>query len=299
MFYNKISDVAFIKNNFFLDQPSFQIRNYIHQSSKKNFVFKNGTPSFKKKFNKTVFSTLYSTAASFNYWHWILEVLPKIALLEKLKLKKEIDLFLFPSLNKNFQSESLDLLKIPKKKRLSADKLNHIYARKFFSCDHPFIKKNQIKEDTNIPYWLINWLKKKFLKKVKRKSPINIYIDRSDSQIQNRKIINENEIKEHLIKKKFKFIKLSDYSFKKQIELFFNAKCVIGLHGAGFVNIVFCKKGTKIVELSTTGKNNPIESLAKKNSLNYYKIIPNKKKISQRSQDVLGEYNLNLLKKLI
>ena len=53
------------------------------------------------------------------------------------------------------------------------------------------------------------------------------------------------------------------------------------------------------MELSTTGKNNPIESLAKKNSLNYYKIIPNKKKISQRSQDVLGEYNLNLLKKLI
>ena len=299
IFYNKIADVAYIKDNFFLKEPSTQISEYIHRPSKTNYVFQNGTPKFKKNLNKTIFSTLYTTASSFNYYHWIIEVLPKLAILESSHLKKKVDYYLFPSLKKRFQNESLDLLNIPKKKRLSADKFSHIQAKKILSCEHPYIRKNQLKEDTNYPGWLIYWLKKKFLRKIKKKKSINIFIDRGDSLIQNRKILNEGEIKKYLLKKNFKFIKLSNYSFKKQIELFFNAKCVVGLHGAGFVNIIFCKKGTKIVELSTVNKLNPFESLAKKNNLKYFKIFPNEKSIGQRSQDVTGKFSLKLLQKII
>ena len=32
---------------------------------------------------------------------------------------------------------------------------------------------------------------------------------------------------------------------------FFNAKKMVGLHGAGFANIVFCKPNTKILELQS------------------------------------------------
>ena len=147
---------------------------------------------------------------------------------------------------------------------------------------------------------MVNQLdKKKFVKNIAKKPSINIYIDRGDSKVKNRQIVNEEEIKEYLKKKNFKFIKLSNCSFKKQIKLFSKAKCVIGLHGAGFVNIIFCKKGTKIVELSYLGKNNPIEILAKKNSLKYHRILPNSKKKNQRLQDIIGKYDVKTLQRII
>ena len=71
------------------------------------------------------------------------------------------------------------------------------------------------------------------------------------------------------------------------------------MHGAGFVNIIFCKKGTKIVELSYLGKNNPIEILAKKNSWKYHRILTNSKKKNQRSQDIIGKYDVKALQRII
>ena len=79
-----------------------------------------------------------------------------------------------------------------------------------------------------------------------------IYIDRNveNSSFQpQRTIINEDEIKEYLIKHNFIIVKLHDIKFREQVDLFQNAECIVGLHGGGFGKIVFCKHGTKIVEL--------------------------------------------------
>ena len=40
------------------------------------------------------------------------------------------------------------------------------------------------------------------------------------------------------------------------------------------------------MELSTVKKLNPLESLAKKNNLKYFKIFPNEKSIGQRSEKI-------------
>ena len=60
--------------------------------------------------------------------------------------------------------------------------------------------------------------------------------------------------------------------FIDQVHAFYNAECIIGLHGGGFANIVFCKPKTKIIELKGLYSGNPIENLAKKNNLNYSSI---------------------------
>ena len=54
--------------------------------------------------------------------------------------------------------------------------------------------------------------------------------------------------------------------------MFHNAECIVGLHGAGIVNVVFCKPGTKIIELRGISTGDTIKSLSKKNDLNYCAI---------------------------
>ena len=70
----------------------------------------------------------------------------------------------------------------------------------------------------------------------------------------------------------FVSIKLHELKFIDQVQLFYNAECVVGLHGGGFANIVFCKPKTKIIELKGIYSGTPIENLAKKNDLNYTSI---------------------------
>ena len=77
---------------------------------------------------------------------------------------------------------------------------------------------------------------------------------------------------EYLLDKNFTIVKLHETKFINQINLFYDAECVIGLHGGGFGNIVFCKPGTKIIELKSSTASDAIKNLAKKNDLNYISL---------------------------
>ena len=59
-----------------------------------------------------------------------------------------------------------------------------------------------------------------------------------------------------------KNLTMSDYSFSDQ-RPFYNASEIIGLHGAGFANIIFCKQGSKIIELRPNTAGDRIKNLAK------------------------------------
>ena len=50
---------------------------------------------------------------------------------------------------------------------------------------------------------------------------------------------------------------------------FRNADTIVGLHGAGFANLVFCTPSTKIVEIKANPNDIVIKSLANKNNLTY------------------------------
>ena len=65
---------------------------------------------------------------------------------------------------------------------------------------------------------------------------------------------------------------MSEYNFIEQVNIFYNANCVIGLHGAGFANIVFCKKNTVVLEIKSNTTGDVIRNLARSNKLKYSNI---------------------------
>ena len=88
-------------------------------------------------------------------------------------------------------------------------------------------------------------------------------------------------------------------SFEDQINLFKNATDVVGLHGAGFANIIFCKSNTKIIELKPIHAGKVIANLANNNDLDYRDISIEPSKHSHNNQQGLINVPINLLEKKI
>lgn len=278
IYTDTVKDTAFIIDNKIIEGPSFQHRELRNSDAKNNIVLTKGTPKKNIKINGSVFSLLSGGGANSNYWHWMFDVLPRLEILKKNENLGEIDYFLFPDVAEKYQKETLDVLNIPYSKRLSSIKYRHIESKKVMAVDHPYVlKNNPAVEITNIPLWIINFLRKSFLKKDQNKNGFSkkFYIDRKDSKSNvsyARKIINEDEVKSLLLQDGYSIITLSELSFVDQVNLFNNATHIVGLHGAGFANFSFCEPKTMVLELKPISAGPVCENLAKNLNLDYKEI---------------------------
>ena len=81
---------------------------------------------------------------------------------------------------------------------------------------------------------------------------LKIYLSRQNSSYRN--IINEGDVTEEIKKIGFKILDLNNLEITKQIEYFSNAEIIISATSSALTNIVFCKKGTKIIEITPNYK---------------------------------------------
>jgi capsular polysaccharide biosynthesis protein len=96
-----------------------------------------------------------------------------------------------------------------------------------------------------------------------------IYVSREDTP--KRKMLNEAELCDRLKAEGVEIMVPSGYSIAEQIEIFRNAKTVIGPHGAGLTNVVFCQQGATLYEIMRDrGLNPSIAHLAHSTGLNYW-----------------------------
>ena len=298
LYSDSVNNTAFIKKKKILDGPSFQIRNLANTDAKHNIVFKINTPKFVKNFKGSILCLLSGGAGKNNYWHWMFDVLPRIKIASECLNLKNISLFLLPDIKYRFQIETLKILGIADK-IISGQKYKHIAAPKIYATTHPWQKtKSAHKDIGNVPKWISIWLRETFLKrKSKKKFFSKIYIDRSDSlsNLSNlRRIINEDELKSLLIKYNFKFLKLSDFKIQDQIKIFYSAKTIIGNHGAGFTNILFCKRNANIVEFVNPHTSNLTRNICSHLDLNYFKM--NCKVVGKNTKDQNNNIRINIKK---
>jgi hypothetical protein len=176
------------------------------------------------------------------FYHWCFEVLPRLHLAEK---AGHSSCLLYVEANFPFQKESLELLGIKAHQMINAHEYEAVYAPQLIIPSIPHTPTT----------WACNFLREQFLPKITKRSPLRLYVSRSDAS--RRRILNEAEVLDLLKKYHFECVHLSKLSFKEQVELFYRAEAVVGPHGAGFSNLVFCGPKTPFLEIFSPAYFNP------------------------------------------
>jgi len=178
---------------------------------------------------------------SFNYFHWFLDALPRLVIIEEY-LENHVLILPEELKQQRFIVESLAFFNIEIKfstlaKRLHVSELllpTHLALSGNFNRTALLkLREKFIPDDTIEPF---------------RK----IYISRSKAL--KRKITNEMELTEMLVQFGFEIHCFEDYELAKQIALMKETKYLIGLHGAGLTNMLFMPPRGKILELRKEGE---------------------------------------------
>ena len=238
-----------------------------------NNIFEQRYFTVPEKLEGTVFTLLSGGAGINNISHWFLDVLPRLHLLRKSGLYDKIDWFVVPSLNYDYQTETLDMLGIPREKIIAGDKHSHIAADCIVASTAPR------GSHTLVPEWLCQYLRDAFLPLVEEEQGADekadgsyIYISRSDSSVRN--VLNEQELLQKLEPYGVKSIVSSRLSVLEKIRLFSKARVVVSATGAGLISMMFCKPGTKVLEIFNEGfVVEPFYDIADKIDLDYEYII--------------------------
>ena len=114
--------------------------------------------------------------------------------------------------------------------------LNTIYDYAFIASKPPYMWDKKI-------YKFFSYFKKNV------PSSKSIYISSSNSKNNIIKLVNDNELEKELKLNNIEIIHSENLSLDEQINTFSSAKTIIGPHGAGITNILFCNDKPRIIEL--------------------------------------------------
>ena len=293
-------NLAIIKNNIIIPEISYQQVKGELKSVEFNSCILKGTPRIKKKIKGTVLN-LAQGASGDNFFHFLLDIIPKIWLTNSSISKDEINYFYVNKIY-TWQKGIFKIIGIDEKKLLDASIYRHIHVDKLIAVTHPWYEKGFIQNEVKLlPSWIINKNRKKFLPIIKsnKENRTKLFLDRSGSIFSHCKILNNEELIQYLEKKGFEIYKPEKQDFLKQIQKFNDSNIILGAHGAAFTNIIFCKEKTNIIEIiPVTHPNKKCERISKILNLNYYRY-----ETKDTSKDEINPYNikvdLNYLENLI
>ncbi len=193
-----------------------------------------------------------ATAWSNVYFHWMLDVLPRIDLLRRAGMLSSIDAFVLPEITQSFQRESLDRLGIEEARRIEA-----VDPWRFHLLASELIVPSLPSRLDAPQRWACEFLRNQFGRVVQagKRSGRRLYLSRSNAR--GRRVLNEKGVLGSLLPLGFELILLDEMSLEEQATLLMEAACVVGPHGAGLTNIVFCRAGTVVVDVFAPSYFNP------------------------------------------
>jgi capsular polysaccharide biosynthesis protein len=175
--------------------------------------------------------------SSFAYFHWIVESLPRLKLLQP--FLGALDGLFVPSNLERQLTESLIAMGVRKEQLFPLEMTSHVQPENLLVPSYC--------AGLNIPEWVPAFLRASVLAESAPHAGRKLYISRSDAS--KRRVLNEGEIVSLLGKRGFEVIALRELDFRSQAELFDQADVVVGAHGAGLANVAFCRPDTKVIEL--------------------------------------------------
>ncbi|NEO92712.1 MAG: glycosyltransferase family 61 protein [Moorea sp. SIO3G5] len=203
------------------------------------WILKNKLPL--KEHQSYVF-LLYTNWCS-NYFHWLFDNLARLEFLDYFEdISREIKVYV-PNNLLPFQKESLAALGI---KNIEPIGEFNIRVKHLVVPNFPLEQQGYDLEQ-------IYWLRDKIYNNIGIANEMsklpnqNILILRKTES--GRSLINQEEVLHALKPLGFQGYYLEKLTFQEQVQLFSNANCVVGVHGAGLANIIFAKQPMTVIEI--------------------------------------------------
>lgn len=174
------------------------------------------------------------------YFHWLVEIVPALLVAMADPKLAGLPIVMRPT-PRRFQQETLQALGL---------------APRFVTED--FVQADEIAFPSRLLHWngktrlspeavsLARKFARDYLGLAALQGDRRIYVSRGDAS--RRRVIGEQSIIAMLAEYGFEPVRLTEFSLRDQVALFQSASAVIGPHGSGLGNIVFCAKGTRVVE---------------------------------------------------
>ena len=175
------------------------------------------------------------------YYHWMFDILPRIHVLKNSVEYDSIDNFIINYQANKFQKETLSRAGIAPEKIIASNNNWNFHLQVEQLIVPSLASPNDVPSKA-----ACNYLRSLFENELKNPgAKKKIYIQR----LNGRRVINEDELVPLLQDLGFETVNPETLTVAGQVSLFAGADAVIGPHGAGLTNIVFCKPGTVVIDL--------------------------------------------------
>jgi hypothetical protein len=189
-----------------------------------------------------------STRGDDNFYHFMTDVLPRLALLDACADAPPIDAFYVPT-NRAFQRELLDLLGVTKVPIVDSRERPHVRARQALIPTLP-------DEHLQTPAWVVSWLREKLLPADLPTPSRRLYITRPPAK-GTRVVSNEDAVSRVLERYGYEPVDPGTMTVAEQIRTFASASAIVAPHGAALANLTFASPGLDVLELFAPDYVNP------------------------------------------
>ncbi|MFD1145342.1 glycosyltransferase family 61 protein [Larkinella insperata] len=223
-------------NQLYLRFISFPWGKTLHPASTLPYVGKNVG-----EIEKAIY--LITPEAPNNYYHWVVDLLPRLLVLTKYSLSDLKDrVIILHHTAKSYETNYLAMLGIEKEKVFRLKPFETVKVKDLVVADYYGLNK---------PF--AAW-KKEILDQLSANKPRlpkkKIYLLRGKQA--KRSLIGEERLVAMLEKLGFTIVNPQGMTVEEQINTLREAEVVVALHGAALTNIIFCEPQTLVVELRST-----------------------------------------------
>lgn len=180
-----------------------------------------------------------------NFYHWLLEVVPRISLMKRAGLTS--DWYIIDS-QSNFQRRILSMLGIELDRVIQPHYGMHLFLDKLVRPSEPGVVAT-LDFAASVKEQLKNHVETK-----RRDAPLRIYISRRNAA--HRKVANELVLQQWLNRKGFETVDFESIDFAEQVRLVSSADAIVAVHGAALANLIFAKPNTPVIEICPSNRYN-------------------------------------------
>lgn len=192
-------------------------------------------------------AVVLSTFAGRGYYHWLFDVLARLATLEDAGLTEQPDYFIVNNYSAGYQIETLTKLGIGRHRVVTSFRNPHLEVERLLVPS--LTREIGVTSSRTCSYLRESFPREELPEKLAGAS--RIYVSRAGTD--HGRLPAEAALLSALQRRGFVPVLLESLSMGQKAALFSRAEAVVGASGAGLTNLVFCEPGAVVVDICTRG----------------------------------------------